>query len=116
MHEHVADRLPRNEQATGADQDEPPHALGMAHRKLGRDPAADAVADEIKASKAERIEYFEIVEQHVIDAAAAGKLVGSGATWMRRNDHAGGLRELPMEWLQVRGDPMHVGKAMQIDE
>src|SRR5689334_1951823 len=116
MHEHVADRLPRNKQTTAADQDEPPNTLGMAHCKLGRDPAADTVADEIKASKAERIEYFEIVEQHVIDAAAAGELVGSGAARMRGRDQACRLRELPMKRLQVGGDPMHVGKAMQIEE
>jgi hypothetical protein len=48
VQEHVADRLPRHEQAARPDQHEPPHPLRMAHRQFGGDPAADAMADQIE--------------------------------------------------------------------
>ncbi len=65
----------------------------MPHRQLGRDPAANAVADEVEArQQLERIEQFKIVEQDIVDAAAAGKLVGAAqpgcAGAMTRADRA----------------------------
>ena len=68
------------------------HPLRMAHRQFGRDPAADAMADQIEMREPERIEHFEIVEHHIVDAAAVGELVAAGAARMRRRDHPCGLR------------------------
>ena len=72
MHEHVADRLARYEQPAGADQDQPRDPLGMTHRQLGGDPAADAMTDQIETLQPERVEDLEVMEQDVVDAAAVG--------------------------------------------
>ena len=115
MHEDVADRLARHEQPAGADQRQPRHPLGMPHRELGGDPAADAMADEIEARQPERVEQFEIVEDDVVDGAGV-ELVRAVAAGMRGRDHAGVLRQPLMERHEVAGDAVHVGEAVQIDE
>ena len=51
------------------------HPFGVAHRQLGGDPAADAVADQIEALQPQRVEDFEIMEDDIVDAVAFGELV-----------------------------------------
>src|SRR5262245_31670303 len=59
MHEHIRDWIARHEQPAGSDQSEPCNTLRVAHRNLGRDPSADAMADEIESRQPERIKDFE---------------------------------------------------------
>src|SRR5262245_10183824 len=115
VHEHVADRLARHKQAAGSDQDEPRYLLRMTDGKLGCDPAANAVADEIKALQRERVEDFEIMEHDVVDAAAV-ELIAASAARMRRRDDPGDLGEPLMEGLEIAGNAVYIGKAVEIDK
>src|SRR5262249_4829585 len=115
VHEHVADRRARYEQPASADQCKARDHLGMTHRELGRDPAADAMANEVEARESKGVEHSEIMEHDVVDPAA-DKLVRASAAGVGGRDHAGGLHQSPMERLEVTGDAVHVGKAVQIDE
>src|SRR5262249_29464249 len=105
----------RDEQPAGADEREARHPLRVPHRKLRRDPAAGAVADEIESRQSKRIEQFEIMENHIVDAVAL-ELVAAGAAWMCGRDHPRALRESLVERLEVAGHAMHVGEAMQVEE
>ena len=76
------------------------HPFGMARRNLGRDPAADAMADQVEARQVERVEEFEIVEDHVVDGGGV-ELVGAIAAGMRRRDHVAVLRQPLMERHEI---------------
>ena len=58
VHEHVADQFARHEQAGGANQRETRHPLGTAHRELGGEPAAGAMADQREAVELESVEHL----------------------------------------------------------
>src|SRR5262245_39094558 len=115
MHEHVADRLARHEQPAGADRRQPCNTFWMPHRQLGGNPAADAMAGELKAMQAGGVEQLEIVEDDVVDSRGL-QLVRAIAAGMRGREHARIPRQPLMEWQEITGDSMHVGEAMQIDE
>ena len=87
----------------------------MAHRNLGGDPAADAMADQVEAGQIERVEQFEIVEDHVVDGGGV-ELVGAIAAGMRGRDDLAVLRQPLMERHEIAGDAMHVGEAVQINQ
>ena len=66
-HEQIADRRAGHEQSRCPQQRERAHLLAMAHRDLGRDPAADRRADQVEIGQTERIDDLQIVEDEIVD-------------------------------------------------
>ena len=58
--ERIDLRDARHENADGADQGERGEPARVAYRKLGRDPAAEVVADEMDVGELELVEQVEI--------------------------------------------------------
>ena len=112
----VADGRARHEQSAGADQAEAPHPFGIAHGQFGGDPAADAVADQIETSQAQGVEDLEVMEDDILDAVAFRELVALRAAGMGGRDHPRRRAEPQVERLKFAGHPMHVGKAVEVDQ
>ena len=93
------------------------YALGMAHRELGRDPAADAGTGDVDLVETERIHRLDIAEGEIVHGLDVVVLVRAGAAGMRRRDHgAKALRERVVERQESRRRAVHVGEAVQIEE
>ncbi len=107
---------PGNEQPGGADQRQPRHPLRVADGVFGGEPAADAMADQREAVELQRVEQLVIVKQEILDAVALQEIAGAVAAGVRRRDQPVLLRQPLVERLQVAGDAMDVGKAVQIDQ
>src|SRR5262249_11153567 len=73
------------------------------------------MADKVEARESKCVEHFQIMERDVVDAAAV-ELVRASAAGVGGRDHAGGLGQSPVERLEVAGDAVHVGEAVEIDQ
>ena len=72
---------------------------GVAHRKLGRDPAAEREADQIDVVEIELIEEIEIEVGEVGDVVEPVRRVGGAEARMLGHDH-----------VVARGEVRHVGQ------
>ena len=64
----------------------------VAHRELGRDPAAEREADQIDMVEIELVEKIEIEARQVLDVVEPGRRIGRAVARMLGHDHvvAGG--------------------------
>jgi hypothetical protein len=93
-----------------------PHPFGVAHGQLGGDPAADAVADQIEAGQAQGVEDLEVMEDDILDAVAfASSSLCAQPGWAGAITRAA-VAEPQVEGLKFAGHPVHVGKAVEIDQ
>ncbi|MDE0059768.1 MAG: hypothetical protein OXP07_16740 [Defluviicoccus sp.] len=113
--EHVGDRRAGDEQPGRADQREAADALRVAHRDLGRDPAADAGPGEAERPEPERVEQLEIVEHQIVDGLQRLVLRAPGAAGMGGRDQRDAPGERLVERQKGEGRAVDVGDAVQVD-
>src|SRR3954469_22240007 len=85
--------------AGGRDQRQGCEAAGIAHRKLGGDPATQRLPDQMDAVETEFLEKIEIEVREVGDGVEPWRRVGSAEAGMLRDDH-----------VERRGQPTHEGQ------
>src|ERR1043166_1108858 len=88
----------------------------MGRRALRGGPAADAASDEIKLSKFQSVENFEVVKNHIFDRVDIFVLVALSAAGMRRGNHPRLFCQTFVKWQPTLLHAVHIGKAMQINQ
>src|SRR5579862_3147128 len=79
--------------AESVDENEMREARGILHCDLGRDPAADAGADDRDVAQIERLEQIEIEISEIVDVIELRRNLGATIARMRRCDDPRALRQ-----------------------
>ena len=84
--EIVAGRHALDPYAGGREQRQRREPRAVAHGELGRDPAAERMADQVHALDAQAVEHVEVIHRHVLHVADPGRVVGLAEAGMLGNE------------------------------
>ena len=102
----------RHENAGGAHQRQRGDTARVAHRELGRDPAAEIVADEMDVRQIELVEQIEIEARKIRDGVEPGGRVRRAEARMLRRDNVMARCQVG----QARRPEAGIARAMQKEE
>jgi len=92
--EDVGDRPAVRGNADRADQGQAGEPRGIAHRQLGRDPAAERGADQMHPIEPQRLQQIEIEIGEIVDPIEPGRIIRLTEAGMLRGEHRETLRQL----------------------
>src|SRR5262249_4910982 len=98
----VAGRHAFDANAGRRDEREAGDAARVAHRGLGRGPAAERMADDVDRRREACVEHVEIIHRQIRHLAKPMRIVGAAEARMLRNSHREVVREAFEEWQPGR--------------